>query len=140
MTMSMSHQRYASIAGSAFRTLNSTQEELTRPEKFSKNANPIARRLALTRELLGLAEKEFAEWAGVALSRYHLWETGRVPISLSSAIALCAAHGLTLDWLYRGKILGLPLWLAIEIEACSATLAAKSFTIKANHQGMDGTG
>jgi hypothetical protein len=64
MTMSMSHQRYASIAGSAFRTLNSTQEELTRPEKFSKNANPIARRLALTRELLGLAEKEFAEWPG----------------------------------------------------------------------------
>jgi transcriptional regulator with XRE-family HTH domain len=134
MTMSKSRERYASIAGSAFRTLNSIQEEMTRPEKFSKNFNPIARRLALTRELLGLAEKEFAEWAGVTLSRYHLWETGRIPISLSSAIALCAAHGLTLDWLYRGKILGLPLRLAIEVEACSARLGADNeFHNKANH-------
>jgi transcriptional regulator with XRE-family HTH domain len=91
-----------------------------------RRESSVARRLALTRELLGLPEKEFAEWAGVALSRYHLWETGRIPISLSSAIALCAAHGLTLDWLYRGKITGLPLWLALEVEACSAMSDAEA--------------
>jgi transcriptional regulator with XRE-family HTH domain len=109
-------------------------KEMTRPEKISKNVDPVARRLALTREFLGLAEKEFAERAGVALGRYHLWETGRIPISLSSAMALCAAHGLTLDWLYRGKITGLPLWLAIEVEACSAMLGSDDeFRNKADH-------
>lgn len=106
--------------GTASRTLNSIRQEITRPEKNSKNIDPVARRLALTREVLGLTEKEFAERAGVLLGRYHRWESGSIPISLSSAMALCAAHGLTLDWLYRGKILGLPLWLAVEVEVCSA--------------------
>jgi transcriptional regulator with XRE-family HTH domain len=76
----------------------------------------------LARKILGLTEKEFAEGAGVLLGRYHLWESGSIPISLSGAMALCVAHGLTLDWLYRGKLLGLPLWLAVELEVCSAML------------------
>ena len=88
-------------------------------EKNSKNTDPVARRLALTREILGLTEKEFAQRAGVILSRYHLWETGRSPISLSSAITICDTHGLTLDWLYRGKTLGLPWQLAVEVAACT---------------------
>jgi transcriptional regulator with XRE-family HTH domain len=108
--------------GTPSRTLNLIRQEITRPGKTPKNINPVARRLALTREILGLTEKEFAERAGVLLGRYHQWESGSIPISLSSAMALCAAHGVTLDWLYRGKILGLPLWLAVEIEVCSAML------------------
>jgi transcriptional regulator with XRE-family HTH domain len=90
--------------------------------KQTNNADPVARRLALTREILGLTQKEFAERAGLVLSRYHLCETGRCPIYLSGAMALCAAHGLSLDWLYRGKTQGLPLWLAVEVIACSAML------------------
>ena len=119
----MNRQRWdvdTTKTGSASRTLNSIQHEMTRPGRNSKNVDPVARRLALTREILGLTEKDFAERAGVVLGRYHLWETGRIPISLSSAMVLCAAHGLTLDWLYRGKIMGLPLWLAVEVEACYA--------------------
>jgi transcriptional regulator with XRE-family HTH domain len=107
---------------------------MTRPEKNSKNMDPVARRLALTREILGLTEREFAERAGVVLTRYHRWETGSIPISLSSAMALCAAHGLTLDWLYRGKTMGLPLWLAVEVEACSAMLSSNDeFRNKTDH-------
>jgi transcriptional regulator with XRE-family HTH domain len=114
--------------------LNSIPQEMTRPKKDLKNINPVARRLAVTREIFGLTEKEFAEQAGVILSRYHLWETGSIPISLSSAMSLCAAHGLTLDWLYRGKILGLPLWLAVQVEACSAVLGSDDeFRNKADH-------
>jgi transcriptional regulator with XRE-family HTH domain len=133
----MYHQRRdidTMITGSASRTLDSIQQETRTSEEICKNANPVATRLALTRKLLGLAEKEFAERAGLALGRYHLWETGRIPISLGSAMALCAAHGLTLDWLYRGKILGLPLWLAVEIEACPAMLGSgDEFRNKADH-------
>ena len=116
----MRHQCYETR--SASRTLNSALQEMTRWAKTLRNPDPVARRLALTREILGLTEKVFAERAGVILSRYHLWETGRSPISLNSAMALCAAHGLTLDWLYRGKVQGLPLWLAVEVAACSAVL------------------
>jgi transcriptional regulator with XRE-family HTH domain len=86
-------------------------------EKNSKNTDPVARRLALTREILGLTEKEFAERAGMILSRYHLWETGRCPISLNSAMAICDAHGFTLDWLYRGKTQGLPWQLVVKVAA-----------------------
>jgi transcriptional regulator with XRE-family HTH domain len=107
-------------------------------DKNSKNADPVARRLALTREILGLTQKEFVERAGVILSRYHLWETGRSPIYLSAAIALCDAHGLTLDWLYRGKTQGLPLWLAVEVVACSAMLGqGDEFRIKRNIRNRD---
>ena len=110
--------------GTATRTLNFIRQEITRLGKNPKNIDPVARRLALTREIFGLTEKEFADRAGVLLGRYHRWESGSIPISLSSAMALCAAHGLTLDWLYRGKLLGLPLWLAVEIEACSGMLGS----------------
>jgi transcriptional regulator with XRE-family HTH domain len=123
--MRMNRQRWevdTTKTGTASRTLNSIRQEMTRPEKNSKNMDPVARRLALTREILGLTEREFAERAGVVLSRYHSWEIGSIPISLSAAMALCAAHGLTLDWLYRGKTLGLPPWLAVEAEAWSAML------------------
>jgi transcriptional regulator with XRE-family HTH domain len=96
--------------------------EMKRRVKNTKSTDPVARRLALTREILGLTQKEFAERAGVILSRYHLWETGRTPISMSSAIALCTAHDLTLDWLYRGKVRGLPLWLAVELAQYSEVL------------------
>jgi transcriptional regulator with XRE-family HTH domain len=130
----------AAKARSASRTLNSILQEMTRQEN-SKSADPVARRLGLTREILGLTEKEFAERAGVVLTRYHLWETGRIPISLSSAMALCAAHGLTLDWLYRGKVQGLPSWLAVEVAACSAMLGWDDwFRNNADHRKRDGTG
>jgi transcriptional regulator with XRE-family HTH domain len=109
---------------------------MTRPGKDPKDSDPVARRLALTREILGLTEKEFAERAGVLLGRYHRWESGSIPISLSNAMALCAAHGLTLDWLYRGKTLGLPLWLAVELEACSVMLGRDDeFRNKADRPG-----
>ena len=119
---------------SAPRTLNSVLQEMTRRAKNLKNPDPVARRLTLTREILGLTEKEFAERAGVILSRYHLWETGKSPISLSSAMALTAAHGLTLDWLYRGKVQGLPLWLAVEVAVCSEMLGwGDEFRNNADH-------
>ena len=86
-------------------------------------------------------EKPLAERAGLVLTRYHRLETGRSPISLSSAMALCAAHGLTLDWLYRGKVQGFPSWLAVEVAACSAMLGwGNWFCNNVDHQKRDGTG
>jgi transcriptional regulator with XRE-family HTH domain len=77
----------------------------------------------LTREILGLTQKEFAESAGMILSRYNLREAGKIPLPLRGGIELCDAHDLTLDWLYRGKVQGLPIWLAVELTACSVLSA-----------------
>jgi len=102
---------YSVVQGMARRSRN-----LTKPD-------PVARRLALTREILGLTQKEFAESAGMILSRYNLREAGKILLPLSGGIQLCDAHDLTLDWLYRGKVQGLPIWLAVELTACSVLLA-----------------
>jgi hypothetical protein len=49
-------------------------------------------------------------------------------------LALCGAHGLTLDWLYRGKLQGLPLWLAVDVVVCSAMLGwGDEFRSNADH-------
>src|SRR5215831_21298573 len=104
------------------RTLDSIVQKMTERTRKLNNINPIARRLALTREILSLRPMEFAESAGVALSRYNRWETGKCSLPLSCAIALCVAHDLTLDWLYRGKVQGLPIWLVVEVKACSLKL------------------
>lgn len=102
--------------------LNSILQEMTRRAKNLKNPDPVAGRLTLTREILGLTQKEFAEPAGLILTRYNLRETGKIPLPLSDAMALCAAHDLTLDWLYRGKVEGLRMSLAVEVAVCSDML------------------
>jgi transcriptional regulator with XRE-family HTH domain len=105
------------------RILNSILQGMERLARNLTEPDPVARRLTLTREILGLTQKEFAESAGMILSRYNLREAGKVPLPLRVAIQLCDAHGLTLDWLYRGKVQGLPIWLAVELTACSVLLA-----------------
>ena len=82
----------------------------------------------MTREILGLTQKEFAESAGILLSRYNLREAGKISLPLSFGIQLCDAHDLTLEWLYRGKVQGLPIWLAGELTAWSALLPGTTDT------------
>jgi transcriptional regulator with XRE-family HTH domain len=105
------------------RILNSILQGMARRARNLTKPDPVATRLALTREILGLTQKEFAESAGMILSRYNLREAGKIPLPLRSGILLCDAHDLTLDWLYRGKVQGLPIWLAVEFTACSVLLA-----------------
>jgi transcriptional regulator with XRE-family HTH domain len=104
-------------------TLNSIVQGMERRARNLTTPDPVGRRLALTREILGLTQKEFAESAGMILSRYNLREAGKIPLPLRGGIRLCDARGLTLDWLYRGKVQGLPIWLAVALTACSALLA-----------------
>ena len=67
----------------------------------------IAYRLELTRAIKGGSQKKFAGKAGIKDNAYSQYKNGTNQISLDAANALCDAHSLTLDWIYRGDAAGL---------------------------------
>jgi transcriptional regulator with XRE-family HTH domain len=77
----------------------------------------IGERLRLTRQVSGLGQGEFGRRAGLAANTYNQLEQGKKGPSLQNAIALCEAYDLTLDWIYRGDVSGLPYKLVDAIMA-----------------------
>lgn len=67
----------------------------------------IGLRLELTRQVFGLAQNEFCARAKIAPNTYNQYEQGKRKPTIESAIALCDAYDLTLDWIYRGDPSGL---------------------------------
>lgn len=81
------------------------------------SAKAIGRRLRLIRLAKGYAgQRPLAERLGVSVSRYNNWEIGLVPVPVDYAAKLCAITGVTMDFLYRGVISGLPLALISALE------------------------
>lgn len=74
----------------------------------------------LTRQALGLDQKEFAERAKIAANTYNQYETGTNMPSLDKALALKDAYQLPLDWIYDGDPSGLRYELAEAIKALRA--------------------
>lgn len=82
-----------------------------------RSATAIGARLLITRQALGLAQKEFAERAGLAANTYNQYESGKNVPALDRANAICDSYQLTLDWIYRGAPSGLRYQLADAIKA-----------------------
>jgi transcriptional regulator with XRE-family HTH domain len=78
----------------------------------------IARRLRATRLALAADnQQEFGNRAGISQSNYSQYENGHKRPSVDASIALCETYALTLDWIYRGDLTGLPYKLAAAIQA-----------------------
>lgn len=77
----------------------------------------VGERLRLSRQALGLSQVEFAQRAGIAANTYNQYERGKKLPSFVNANALCDAHGLTLDWLFRDDPGNLSYKLASAIAA-----------------------
>ena len=77
------------------------------------------KRLARTRTALGYTTTKMCKLMGSSShgSAFTNYEMGRRRISLDHALALCDECGLTLDWIYRGHIQGLPEHLQKAIQA-----------------------
>lgn len=73
-----------------------------------KLADDVGRRLRQTLGLLGLANKAFCQAYSVGTSRLSNWLGGANVADLDKMIDLCDDYGLTLDWIYRGRLGGLP--------------------------------
>lgn len=70
----------------------------------------VAERLQKLRETLGFTQSAMSSMIG-GTERGQTWqnyEAGRRLIAVPHALALCQRLGITLDWIYRGNVLGLP--------------------------------
>lgn len=86
-------------------------------EHSERSNQAIGQRLSITRQALGLKQKQFAERAGLTPSAYNQYETGLYKPSVDAANALCDRYFITLDWIFRGSLSGVPYDLAEAIRS-----------------------
>jgi transcriptional regulator with XRE-family HTH domain len=82
--------------------------------------NPLAglgRRLQAIREELNFGQAQMAEWLGVGRTRYVNWEREENRPAEEKMVWLCEQTGITLDYIYRGKLDALPMALGIRLRA-----------------------
>jgi transcriptional regulator with XRE-family HTH domain len=82
----------------------------------------IGERLKATRKALGFNATVFSRSAGIAQNAYSQYESGVRRLTLVQALKLCNKHGLTLDWLYRGDLSGLPQQLVLKLSPAPVRL------------------
>ena len=80
--------------------------------RHPKSIDAMAARLKLTRAALGLSQAELCRRADLSRNTYNQWERGHGRPDVHYAMRLCEAFGITLDWIYRGEIFGLPTAVA----------------------------
>jgi DNA-binding XRE family transcriptional regulator len=79
-----------------------------------------ADRLKLLRAAVGVGSQfAMAKRLDVQPSTYRQWEAGYNLIPVRDATKLCVMFGVTLDWLYRGEVSGLPLRVMTLLESAS---------------------
>jgi transcriptional regulator with XRE-family HTH domain len=71
----------------------------------------IGLRLAALRDLTGLKQEPFAEGLGITQPAWNQYEKGRRRITLDVAASVAEKYGVTLDWIYKGEVSGLPIRL-----------------------------
>jgi transcriptional regulator with XRE-family HTH domain len=76
----------------------------------------IAERLRLTRQALGLKQAAIARLTGISTQAWNNYETAKYRISVDQALMVCRTIGVSLDWIYRGDMNGLPLRIATQIQ------------------------
>ena len=72
----------------------------------------VGQRLAMGIAALGKKPADIARLLGISQQRLSNYINGRRPFDITFAMQLCDRFGLTLDWLYRGEMAGLPYDLA----------------------------
>ena len=75
----------------------------------------VSERIVQGRTALGRSQANVAKALGISAQRLSNYENGSRPLDIGLAIILCERFGLTLDYLYRGKVYGLPSELADKI-------------------------
>jgi transcriptional regulator with XRE-family HTH domain len=106
------------------------RDELYGGRKMPRDTRPrrniaIGGRLELARTALGMPQGKFAEAAGIRPNTYSMWEIGENFPGVDNVMKLCLAHpGLTLDWVYLGKLDGMNHKIANAITALQVAQSA----------------
>lgn len=72
----------------------------------------VAERLTRLREYHGKSRAEFADSVEIDRSSYSKIEKGEKPLKADMAFAIAERWGVTMDFLYRGRLTELPMNLA----------------------------
>ena len=73
----------------------------------------IGNRIVAFRRHLNMSATKFAKEHGFSKSQLGNWEAGSRRISIDAAMRLCDLYGLTLDYIYIGRLSSLPHSLAV---------------------------
>jgi hypothetical protein len=108
----MSRERYSHKVGVSSTTIRKRARSLTvhLPVDDSHPFAPIGARLVLLRRYMGGNRMNQRAWAarhGFNDTQLSNWETGARRIPVDHAEALADRYGVTLDWIYRGRLDGL---------------------------------
>lgn len=86
----------------------------------------VAERLEALARGLGKSDAEMARRLKLKPQTWNNYSKGHRPLPIEVAIRLADEFGVTLDWLYRGNRLTMPVGLMSDIERATAP---KSFSI-----------
>lgn|SRR5262249_14289923 len=95
---------------------SSTVFDMARRKHPNTGHEAVAERLRLTREALDLTQASLGRLAGISAQAWNNYERGLYRISIDQAVRLCITTGVTLDWIYRGEMRGLPFDLVGKIQ------------------------
>lgn len=72
----------------------------------------VGERLAALRAYKGLNKADFADGVGIDRSSYTKIERGEKPLKAEMAYKIAERHGVSMDFIYRGRLTELPPSLA----------------------------
>jgi transcriptional regulator with XRE-family HTH domain len=75
----------------------------------SREFQEVGQRLRALRTGLGMSQRELCSEHGFSPAQYNNWERGARRLSIEYAQKLCDSYGLTLDYIYRGRVDGLTI-------------------------------
>lgn len=68
----------------------------------------VGLRLEVLREALNINKRDFAQSFGLDASSYSKTIKGEKPLRAEAAFVIAEKWGVTMDYIYRGRLLGLP--------------------------------
>lgn len=90
----------------------------------------ISNRLRAIRDFFDLPSKDFAEQAEVSPKSYSQWESGKFRISIDGALKIQSRYGISLDFIYTGRLDTLPNRIATELASNPRQINSKTSTVK----------
>ncbi len=81
----------------------------------TKHKQEVGARLRLAMEAQGLSQSDLSRVFSVSLSKIGNWLRGDNYPDVYLMTVFCERYGVTMDWLYRGKIAGLPSEMADDL-------------------------
>ncbi|WP_425537495.1 helix-turn-helix transcriptional regulator [Phaeobacter gallaeciensis] len=76
-----------------------------------------------------MKSKEFAEQADVSPKSYSQWESGDFRISIDGAIKIQSRYGISLDFIYTGRLDTLPIKMASAVASSPLLKNTKASTV-----------